>query len=85
MKNDERLFWVFKIMLDIKKQNILELDRDELISWLDDQGVESYRADQILKWLYTRQPDSFEQMTNLSKDMRARLSEHFTIDRLTID
>jgi len=71
--------------INLEKPNILEFDQAELVAWLVDQGVESYRADQILKWLYTRQTDSFEQMTNLSKDMRARLSDHFTIDRLTID
>ncbi len=68
-----------------EKQNILELDRDALISWLADRHIESYRADQILKWLYTRQTDSFDRMTNLSKDMRVRLADHFTIDRLTTE
>ena len=71
--------------LNPNKQNILELDRDALISWLADRRIELYRADQILKWLYVRQTDSFEQMTNLSKDMRARLADHFTIDRLTTE
>jgi len=68
--------------LNVNKQNILELDRDALVSWLADRRIESYRADQILKWLYTRQADSFDRMTNLSKDMRALLGSHFTIDRL---
>ena len=69
-------------MLNSNKQNILELDRDALVSWLADRRIESYRSDQILKWLYTRQADSFDRMTNLSKDMRALLTDHFTIDRL---
>ena len=68
--------------MNVNKQNILELDRDALVSWLADRRIESYRADQILKWLYTRQADSFDRMTNLSKDMRALLGSHFTIDRL---
>jgi 23S rRNA (adenine2503-C2)-methyltransferase len=66
------------------KQNILELDQDELVSWLADQKVEPYRADQILKWLYARQTDSFDLMTDLSKDLRARLESQFTIDRLDV-
>ena len=69
----------------MNKQNILDLDRDALVSWLADRRIESYRADQILKWLYTRQADSFDRMTNLSKDMRALLDGHFTIDRLTTE
>ena len=72
-------------MSNFIKQNILELDQDALVSWLAERRIEPYRADQILKWLYARQTDSFDQMTNLSKDMRARLADHFTIDRLTTE
>ncbi len=71
--------------MNLEKQNILELDRAELVVWLDDQGVEAYRADQILKWIYTRQTDSFDRMTDLSQNLRTRLAEHFTIDRLTAE
>ena len=69
-------------MLNAKKRNILDLDRDGLISWLDEQGIAPYRADQILKWIYLRQADRFDRMTDLAKDLRTRLSEHFRIDRL---
>jgi 23S rRNA (adenine2503-C2)-methyltransferase len=72
-------------MLNPKKQNILELDQAALVAWLGDQGVEAYRADQILKWIYPRQTDSFDRMTDLSQDLRARLADHFTIDRLTTE
>ncbi|MDX1707256.1 MAG: 23S rRNA (adenine(2503)-C(2))-methyltransferase RlmN [Desulfobacterales bacterium] len=67
------------------KQNILELDRAGLVVWLDDQGVEPYRADQILKWIYTRQTDAFDQMTDLSQNLRARLADHFSIERLATE
>jgi 23S rRNA (adenine2503-C2)-methyltransferase len=69
----------------VNKQNILELDRNALVSWLADQRIESYRADQIMKWLYARQTDSFDLMTDLSKDFRNQLARHFSIDRLAID
>ena len=72
-------------MSNHKKQNILELDQSELVSWLGNQGVQSYRADQILKWLYTRQTDSFDRMTDLSNDLRVRLTDHFSIDRLAVE
>ena len=68
-----------------KKQNILELDRSQLIAWLADRGIESYRADQILKWIYLRQTDGFDQMTDLAKDIRALLDDHFRIVRLNIE
>ena len=72
-------------MLIPKKQNILELDRKNLIAWLDNQGIEPYRADQILKWIYLRQTDRFDRMTDIAKDIRPLLNDHFTISRLKIE
>ncbi|MGD8883001.1 MAG: 23S rRNA (adenine(2503)-C(2))-methyltransferase RlmN, partial [Desulfobacterales bacterium] len=69
-------------MLNPKKQNILELDRNDLISWLGTRKIESYRADQILKWIYLRQTDRFGLMTDIAKDIRPLLENHFTIGRL---
>jgi 23S rRNA (adenine2503-C2)-methyltransferase len=69
-------------MLNPKKQNILELDRNEIIAWLGTRNIESYRADQILKWIYLRQADRFDLMTDIAKDIRPLLADHFTIDRL---
>lgn len=69
-------------MSNDKKKNILELDRKELISWLGSRKIESYRADQILKWIYLRQADRFDLMTDLAKDIRPLLEEHFAIGRL---
>ena len=69
-------------MLNAKKKNILELDRDELIAWLGTRNIKSYRADQILKWIYLRQADRFDLMTDIAKDIRPLLEDHFTIGRL---
>jgi 23S rRNA (adenine2503-C2)-methyltransferase len=68
-----------------KKQNILEIDRTELIAWLDGRGIELYRADQILKWIYLRQTDRFDRMTDIAKDIRPLLDDHFRISRLQIE
>jgi 23S rRNA (adenine2503-C2)-methyltransferase len=72
-------------MLHDKKQNILEYDRAQLISWLESRGIKPYRADQIFKWIYLRQADRFERMTDIAKDIRALLEDHFTIGRLQIE
>ena len=39
------------------------------------------RAQQIWSWLYVRGATGFEQMTTLSKELRAVLAEHFTLAR----
>ncbi len=36
-----------------------------------------YRADQIRQWLFTSRAESFEDMTNLPKDLRAKLADEF--------
>ena len=64
------------------KKDILDFSRDQLLSWLDGRGIESYRADQILKWIFLRQADAFDVMTDISKQIRALLKQHFRIHRL---
>ena len=62
--------------------NIIELTREQLLAWLAERDIAAYRTDQILKWIYLRQADSFDQMTDISKDVRGLLSQHFAIRRL---
>jgi len=64
------------------KTDIKELTKNELTAWLEARGIEPYRAGQILKWIYTRQADTFDMMTDLGKDARKLLSYHFAIERI---
>ena len=64
------------------KTDIKELTKDELILWLKSRDIKSYRANQILKWIYLRQADTFDVMTDIKKEIRKRLSQHFSIHRL---
>lgn len=68
--------------LETNKTDIKELNKDEIIAWLTGRAIKPYRVSQILKWTYLRQADSFEIMTDLSKELRNLLSLHFTIARL---
>jgi 23S rRNA (adenine2503-C2)-methyltransferase len=67
----------FQYMIDIK-----QLSRQELLDWLTEKNVRTFRTDQILKWLYLRLADSFDQMTDLRKDFRSLLTQHFVISRM---
>jgi 23S rRNA (adenine2503-C2)-methyltransferase len=62
--------------------DIKELTKDQLILWLEDRSIKSYRAKQILMWIYMRQADTFEVMTDVGKDIRKCLTRHFSIKRL---
>ncbi len=68
-----------------EKTDILELDHAQLVAWLAERKIEKYRADQIQKWVYLRQTDSFAPMTDISRDIRALLSAHFMVGRLTAE
>ena len=70
------------MLTELKKKNILEFSRDQLIAWLADRKIAAYRADQIQKWVYLRQADRFDLMTDISKEIRALLLQHFVIGRL---
>ncbi len=65
-----------------KKTDIKELTNDQLVLWLQSKGLEPYRAVQILKWIYLRQADTFDIMTDVGKQIRKLLSRHFSIARL---
>ncbi|MCF7936478.1 MAG: 23S rRNA (adenine(2503)-C(2))-methyltransferase RlmN [Synergistales bacterium] len=50
----------------------------EFAAWQNffaEQGEPQYRSQQVCEWLYTKHAVSFEEMTNLSKGLRARLEE----------
>jgi 23S rRNA (adenine2503-C2)-methyltransferase len=68
--------------LDMKKTSIYSLQLQELKDWLESNGEKPFRADQIYDWLYKKRVSSFEDMNNLSKSLRDKLSENFTITTL---
>lgn len=68
--------------LDIKKTSIYSLQLHELKEWLTNNGEKPFRAEQIYDWLYKKRISSFEDMNNLSKSLRDKLSENFQITTL---
>ena len=64
------------------KPSIYGLTRDELIEWAIEHGEKKFRATQIWDWLYRKRVQSFEEMTNISKDFIAVLNENFCVNPL---
>ena len=60
-------------LCDIKSMTV-----EELAASLKEMGEGAFRAKQVFAWLH-RGARSFEEMTDLSKDLRARLGERFTL------
>ncbi|MCF2521380.1 23S rRNA (adenine(2503)-C(2))-methyltransferase RlmN [Bradyrhizobium sp. G127] len=67
------------------KPSLVGLSREELAERLGEIGVASgqrkMRVQQLWHWMYVRGAQTFADMTNVSKDMRAQLEQHFTVDR----
>jgi 23S rRNA (adenine2503-C2)-methyltransferase len=64
--------------------NIRSLDTAGLKAWLERIGEKGFRAKQIQEWLWKRNAESFEAMTNLGQGLRKQLMESFTIGKLTV-
>ncbi|WP_374049554.1 23S rRNA (adenine(2503)-C(2))-methyltransferase RlmN [Neobacillus sp. OS1-2] len=68
--------------MDMKKKSIYSLELHELKDWLSENGEKPFRAEQIFDWLYKKRIISFEDMSNLAKGLRDKLSSQFQITTL---
>jgi 23S rRNA (adenine2503-C2)-methyltransferase len=76
--------YVPEMMQQTAKLDLKDFSHDQLVAWLDNHAIEPYRAGQILRWIYRRQQDSFEMMTDLSRTSRDLLARHFSVERLQV-
>lgn len=67
------------------KEDIKSLTYPALCQRLGDLGLKRFRADQVYAWLHKVGVQDFEEMTNLSKDLRSKLDEQFTIPACRIE
>ena len=66
------------------KKDIKSFSFDELNNEIVSMGEKSFRAKQIYDWLHVKLVRSFDEMTNLSNDLRGRLKENYTLTTLEI-
>ncbi len=64
--------------------DILELGLIDLETWCLARGLKKFTATQVFQWLYQKKVTSFAEMTNVAKQARAVLSEHFIVGHLEI-
>ena len=57
-----------------KKVNLLDFNRAGLREYFASIGEKPFRADQLMKWIYQSGESDFDNMTNLNKNLRAKLS-----------
>ncbi len=67
------------------KNNIRQLSLADLEQYFETLGEKKFRARQVYEWIWQKQAMSFADMTNLSKELRQKLGEEFTLPALTVD
>lgn len=68
----------------MQRADLKSMTRAELRSFLERLGEPGYRADQVFRWLHARAVTSFAAMTDLPKELRARLEDEAVITELRV-
>ena len=67
------------------QRNIRHLSLEELTEFFESIGEKSYRINQVWEWLWQKHAFSFADMTNLSRELRQHLGDHFSFPALITD
>ena len=72
---------MLELVEDKYQENIIGLSREEIGDRFLSLGLQKFRIGQVWHWLYHKGVTSFEEMTTLSKKVRAQLGQTFSIKR----
>ena len=72
------------IEVNLSKKDIRKMSVEAIAEDLTASGEKAFRAKQIYEWLWMKSAASFEEMTNLSKNLREWLDKNYCINRITI-
>jgi len=72
-------------MQKIATKNIRHLSLQELEEYFENLGEKKFRIKQVWEWLWQKHALSFGDMTNLSKELRQKLGENFTLPALSVN
>lgn len=67
------------------KKDIRSLSKDDLRNFFVSQGDKAFRGNQVYEWLWSKGAHHFDDMTNLSKETRTMLEQHFVINHIQVD
>ena len=65
-------------------KNIKDYDLNELKQEFVEMGEKPFRAEQVFKWLYESKVASFDEMTNLSLELREKLKQNYEMHNFNI-
>ncbi len=61
--------------------DITNLSKDELYNKISEIGEKKFRADQLWSWVFNKGCSNFDEMSNISKSLREKFADIFSIDR----
>lgn len=67
------------------KTNIRKINFEDLQEALANMGEPGFRSKQVYEWLWKKGATSFQEMTNLSKELRSKLNASYFIDAIMED
>lgn len=71
--------------MNTEQPNIRHLSINDLEDYFNGIGEKKFRVKQVHEWLWQKHAHSFDDMTNLSKDLRAKLAQNFSLPALQVD
>ena len=71
--------------MQIEKKDIRALSKEQLREFFVANNDKSFRGNQVYEWLWSKGAHSFDDMTNLSKELRKKLNEEFILTALKTD
>lgn len=64
--------------------NIYGIKREELEEYFLNMGEKKFRASQVFEWIYQKKVTSFEEMTNIKKEIQEKMDKDFSFDTIKI-
>ena len=65
--------------------DIYSVTKENLSKYFIDMGLKSYKATQVFEWLYSKRVKSFDEMTNLSNELRNKLNDNYSLGLFKIE
>ena len=72
-------------MIFLNNKNIKDFSLTELKEEFKNIGEKPYRADQVYEWIYKKRINSFDEMTNISLELRNKLKTNFDLGLFKIE
>ncbi len=70
--------------MEIEKKDIRSLSKEQLQDFFVSKGEKAFRGKQVYEWLWSKSAHDFNDMTNVSKEIREMLEQNFVINHTQV-